>query len=248
VSLTDAFTTFLGKRRDQDRLVDELERAGHRLEASLLADFRGGIHQTEPWRGRPAWVGARVPAQAQPGDIWLDVAELMPMLQIESLGWFATRPVERWQIGAFLSLAKTRGGRKVGDLHPLDRSRLLRGAESEPVDRVLLEEAVLYAEWFGKLIADRSDWQVVAETMATDDLWGPLREWSDELYEGVYSVVAPGTVDDEEFEDDQVFRLWEAPAGVGFRTIVRHDLGLFTETGEAEATGVRLRNQAPRDR
>jgi len=46
-----------------------------------------------------------------PGDVWLDVAELMPMLRVpEPLGWIALRPVERWQFAGFLTVATLRWG------------------------------------------------------------------------------------------------------------------------------------------
>ena len=167
----------------------------------------------------------------------------------EPLGWLALRPVERWQLAGFLEVAWTRGGRKVGDIHPLDGKRLLAGVETEPVTHVLREEASLYAQWFGKLVAGRIDWQLAAESIDPAGLWGSVgREWGDEEWEGVYSVTELDTLElEDDLPEDLLFRAWEAPADVGFRTIVNHQFGLVTETAPAEAIGVALRDQAPRD-
>jgi hypothetical protein len=90
------------------------------------------------------------------------------------LGWLALRPVERWQFAGFLEVAWTRGGRKAGDFHPMDGKRLLAGPETEPVTRVLRDEASLYTQWFGKLVPSRIDWQLAAESLDPAQLWGAV--------------------------------------------------------------------------
>ena len=98
----------------------------------------------------------------------------MPMLRVpEPLGWLALRPVERWQFAGFLAVATLRGaGHKVGDVRTMKPERLTDGPETGPVTRVLRDEASLYAQWFGKLVADRTDWQLVAESHRSRDALG----------------------------------------------------------------------------
>ena len=236
MTLTDTFTAFLRKRAGRDEMAAALERSGHQLEASLLAGSTSTL-----------------PAKAQPGDVWLDVAELMPMVRVPD-GWLALRPVERWQFGAFADRAKWSGSRRrVGDLTPMDGTRLLAGDEREPVTRVLRDEAALYAQWFGKSIPHRIDWQLAAEALGPEDaeqLWGPVREWADEEYDGAYRLVDAELIDfdpDDEYPPVLVVGATEAPPDVGFRTFVDARSGLRTATAETETLGLRVRKLAPRD-
>ena len=251
LTLTAAYATFLKQREGQGDLVAALQRAGHGLEAELLMDWTGsGVLASETSDGRRAWVGPQLPTQAHPGDVWLDVAELMPMLCVpEPLGWLALRPVERWQFAGFLAAAKLRGaGHKVGGLRTMKAERLTAGPETDPVTHVLRDEASLYAQWFGKFLADRTDWQLVAESIDPATLWGgAAAEWGGEEWEGAYSVTTLETLAlEDDLPDELIFRSYEAPDDVGFRTFVRHDIGLFTETAPAEAIGARVKDQALR--
>ena len=213
VPLTDAFTVFLRERTGRDALVVAL---GDRLEASLLAEWTGGVHRAGP----TTWVGPGLPADARLGDVWLDTAELMPMLR-NAAGWLALRPVERWQYGAFLRVAKLRGKPKpVSWFTPLDRTRLLAGPETGAVSRLLHEEARLYADWFGKEIAGRA-------SRRGEPLWGAVREWAEEAEPGIFGVIDAATVDLDPLapeppgrwdESRLRFEAWWAPFGVGFRT------------------------------
>jgi hypothetical protein len=256
VTLSNAFILYLRNRKGQGDLVAALQRAGRGLEAGLLMDWTGGIHPTETDDGRRAWVGQVLPPDAKPGDLWLDVVEVMPMLYVpragnaSPLGWLALRPVERWQFAGFLEVAWTRGGRKAGDFHPLDRSRLLAGPETEPVTRVLRDEASLYAQWFGKLVPSRIDWQLAAEVLDPAPLWGAVpREWGGEEWEDVYSVTELDTLElEDDLPEELIHRAWEAPDDVGFRTMVGQQYGLITETAPEAAIRMSLRDQAPRDR
>ena len=214
-------------------------------------DWTGsGVVASETSDGRRAWVGPQLPTQAQPGDVWLDVAELMPMLRVpEPLGWIALRPVERWQFAGFLTVATLRGaGHKVGGLRTMKAERLTDGPETHPVTHVLRDEASLYAQWFGKLLADRTDWQLVAESVDPATLWGgAAAEWGSEEWEGAYSVTTLETLAlEDDLPDELIFRSSEAPDDVSFRTFVRSDVGLFTETARAEAIGARVKDQADR--
>jgi hypothetical protein len=241
VALTDTFTAFLRKRAGRDEMAAALERSGHSLEASLLAGSAEG------------WVGSALPAAAEPGDLWLDVTELMPMVLTPD-GWLALRPVERWQVGAFLDRAKFAGGpRRIGELTPLDGARLLAGDEREPVTRVLRDEAALYALWFGKSIAHRIDWQLAAEALGpseTAKLWGPVREWADAEYDDAYRVLDAELIDfdpDDEYPPVLVLGATDAPADVGFRTFVDARTGLLTSATETDSFGLGVRTLAPRE-
>lgn len=248
MTLTDAYTAFLKHRQGQDELVAALQRAGHGLEAELLMEWTDGVRQTGTGDGRRAWVGPTLPPEPQPGDLWLDTVEVMPMVNAPELGWLALRPVTRWQFGGFLATAKIKGGGKLGDFRAFDRRRLLDGPEAGPVTRVLQEEVSLYAQWFGKLVPDRTDWQVAAESLDPAALWGGVpREWGGEEWDGVYSVTDLDTLQlEDEPPEELIFRAWEAPADVGFRTLVDLRHGLYTETAPAEAIGAALKDQARR--
>ncbi|MDA0169711.1 hypothetical protein OJ998_11505 [Solirubrobacter taibaiensis] len=251
MTITEAYATFLRHRDGQSDLVAALQRAGHGLEAELLMDWTGsGVRPTETSDGRRAWVGPVLPATSRPGDLWLDVVELMPMLRVpDPLGWIALRPVERWQFAGFLTTAKLRGaGHKVGGMRTMKAERLTDGPETSPVTRVLRDEASLYAQWFGKFLADRTDWQLVAESIDPATLWGGVpAEWGGEEWEGAYSVTTLETLAlEDDLPDELIFRAHEAPDDVGFRTFVRDDIGLFTETEPAEAIGARVKDQAIR--
>jgi hypothetical protein len=241
LTLTEAYTTFLRTREGKDDFVAALQRAGHSLEAELLMDWTSETVATETGDGRRAWVGPTLPKQPEPGDLWLDVVEAMPMVHTPAPGWLALRPVARWQFAGFLENARTKGP-------ALDRQRLLNGPETDPITRVLREEASLYAQWFGKLVAERIDWQLASDFIDPAALWGPVpREWSGEEWDDVYGVTDLDTLDlEDDLPDDLIFRAWEAPDDVTFRTIVPHRHGLITETAPAEAIGVALSDQAKR--
>ena len=270
--LSDAFRRFLADRHDaaaRSALADALEAAGHRFEAWLLARWDGGLTETEidleafVWSGRRAWIGTVLPDAAQGGDIWLDVCELTPALLVPRrppddpseyapgvlerltpfVAWLSLRPVARWQLAAFLSLARV-GPRNVQitpPVRPLDPERLLAGAETEPATRLLPGEAGMYASWFGKGLAAREDWEHARAVLGAEELaalWGPLRrEWNGSVVEGVYSVVTPDTVDadirdlydeDPDLEDPEriFYGELEAPDDVGMRTHVNTQVGL----------------------
>ena len=216
--LTDTFTAYLRGRAGRDDMADALAGSGHRLEAELLV--RGNSDRR--------WVGLALPTAAEPGDVWLDTVELMPMVLYardsgEPFGWLALRPVERWQFGAFLNVAPWSGStRRIGDVKPMDARRLLAGDEHAPITHVLRDEASVYAMWFGKSIPHRVDWQLAAEALGPgelDRMWGPVREWADAEYDGAYRVVDAELIDFDPDDDDPtslVLHWTEAPADVGF--------------------------------
>jgi hypothetical protein len=249
------FTRFLRDRAAKDELVAAL---GDRVEAHLLARWDGGRLETE-WEGRRAWVGTTVPPLARGGDLWLDVTEMMPMLVVrraevdENVFWMAMRPVERWQLAGFLNVAKPAVRLRYGGRWVFDRDRLLGGDERAPVTNIMREEAWVYAGWFGKGLFDRVGWQLAAEVEPPEQiaaLWGPVREWDGEVYEGAYSDVAPATVDDVPIEDDDypwIYGEGAASEQLGFRTEVHLQLGLYTRPFEHPELKGKPRSLAPRD-
>jgi hypothetical protein len=98
-------------------------------------------------------------------------------------------------------------------------------------------------------VAGRIDWQLAAESLDPAPLWGSVaREWGGPEWDHVHSVTDLDTLAlEDDLPEDLLFRAWEAPDDVGFRTIVGHRLGLITETAPAESIGVALKDQASRD-
>jgi hypothetical protein len=244
VPLADTFIAYLRGRAGRDDMADALAASGHALEASLLSGER------------TAWVGPMLPSAAVPGDVWLDTVELMPMVHFarvdgEPVGWIAMRPVERWQFAAFRELGWTWSFKRLGGLKPMDADRLLAGDENGAVTRILRDEAALYAMWFGKSIPARVQWQLAAEVMDTDPLWGPVREWADMPDDGAAFVADAELIDfdpDDDYPPEVLIDGAEAPADVGFRTYVRSDSGLYTETWPSATYGLRIGRPARRDR
>ena len=121
-----AYTTFLKRREGQGDLIAALQRAGHGLEAELLMDWTGsGVRATETSDGRRAWVGPVLPAAPHPGDLWLDVAELMPMLYVMRRLPGAAR-VDRAAAGRAVAVRGLPGGGHAA------RRRAARSAASAP--------------------------------------------------------------------------------------------------------------------
>jgi hypothetical protein len=156
------------------------------------------------------------------------------------VGWLSLRPVAGWQFAGLLDVAPLAA--RVVQLEPpvptLDRARLVPAAEDQPVRGALADEAMLYATWFGKGLANYETWQAATATLTPEELaalWGPLaREWADSVGEGVRSVISRETADDprDRYEDDpdedSFYGDFAAPEDVGFRTAVSSQLGLGT--------------------
>ncbi len=133
----------------------------------------------------------------------------------------------------------------------MDPKRLLAGDENAPVTNILRDEASLYAQWLGKAIPHRVDWQIAAESLDTSRLWGPVREWADSEYDGAYRVVDAELIDFDPDDEDPpalVLHWTDAPPDVGFRTFVRASSGLYTTSFETPALGLKIRKLAPRGR
>jgi formylglycine-generating enzyme required for sulfatase activity len=181
VSLSEAFARYLRDRR----VTDELPHA------AALA--------TTP---------AVPPGDPRPGDEWLDPVELTPLVWTGHY-WLAKRPVERWQFAAFLEVASFAPREvQVPPKRPvLDRARLLAGPEGEPITRLMAGEAILYAAWFGKVLATQHAWRD-----ADPALWGPVHEYGTSVDEGEASSHGP------DGDDEETYGEFAVPEGVGFRT------------------------------
>jgi hypothetical protein len=244
-------------------MAEALAAHGLDLEAQLLAAYDGGRPHETVVDGRRAWVGRKLPKDPQAGDLFLDALELSPMILLprefeytnpadlevarRQLGpfvaWLGLRPVERWQYGGFLDVAKFKP-RKVQLKPPkptLDRERILGGPEREPVTRLMPMEANLYPNWFGTGKATQPYWLAAQRALSEDEfdaLWGPVREYGEEVDEGVTSVVDSLHLDvnrlwddydeDEELPDEETwfFGDYATPADVGFRTAISTQLDL----------------------
>jgi hypothetical protein len=288
--LTRLFTDYLASGRaprPAARLAGALQAGGYRLEAAALSGKAGTTVSVagSAWNGRRLWTGTQLPSDAQAGDVWLDTCQLTPMMLVPReelaygediplqrleritpfIGWIDERPVQRWQFGAFLTLAHLTPREVQLDppLQLLDRRRLLQGAEEASVTDLTPDEARLCANWFGKAICHLTAWQAArAYLPATvmQGLWGePSREWAGTFDEGLHNVVSPRTIDadpsdeadaDElpRVEDRTLFGDWAHPEGVTFRTYALTQLGLLTEPGEDGAwyLPMRLASRAPR--
>ena len=106
------------------------------------------------------------------------------------------------------------------------------------------------AMWFGKSIPSRADWQLAAEVLDTDPMWGPLREWADAPYDGAFLVVDAELIDfDSDSDEDPpevVLDGSHAPPDVSFRTFVRAQSGLYIETWPSETYGLTIGKPAKR--
>ena len=115
--------------RQAARLASALQGSGYWLEAAALAGTAGTTVDVpgSAWNGRRLWTGSQLPSAAQAGDVWLDTCQLTPMVLVPReqdecgddetpsdvlgrvtayIGWIDTRPVQRWQFAAFLTLAR----------------------------------------------------------------------------------------------------------------------------------------------
>jgi hypothetical protein len=266
--LSDAYAAWLRDGTAPATLAGALRAHGYALEAALLDRWAAGEPETVVdvddlvWSGRRATIAPTLPEHASAGDLWLDLRELVPMLLLGRdlpddlpehlkgqlppfVGWIALRPVARWQFAGMLEVAPIAA--RVVQIEPplatLDRARLLRGPEDQPVRGALADEALLYASWFGKSLADSELWQAANAQLTREELaalWGPLgREWGDSVDEGVRAVISRETADEEPSEryeedpdDGSFFGDWGVPEDAGFRTAVNAQLGLRPPVGD----------------
>jgi hypothetical protein len=144
-------------------LCDSLTAAGFATEAGALAAFCAGATTWESFRLDPA-----PPADAQPGHLWFDIADLTPMVLIQHptmpsparLRWLATRPVMSWQYEAFRRVVRT--GQRMTEF-PAAKDYLSHPCATDgstgAAGDIFHDEAIAYGLWFGKSLCDQSGWK-----------------------------------------------------------------------------------------
>lgn len=276
MSLTEAYIYYLadrGGRARIDAMIAALAQAGRHLEARLLGEHAGTgrdellvQYPSTPLLGRRAWISSQFPARAAAGDVWLDTCELSLMLLVPReplpepegpplphnypplLSWLATRAVARWQYRGFLEHASIAPrDAPVPPLTPFDRERTAGEPDTAPATGITRSEAMAYARFFGKTLADLGDWQAARAQLAEPvlhALWatGPMREWvayacTSDADRAV--LATPATLDmdpDEALEAEDegrpsdvpvLFGPWDHFDDVGFRSAVRVQSGLL---------------------
>jgi hypothetical protein len=254
-------------------MVAALAEAGWHLEASLLGEHattgRDELlvrYPSTPLLGRRAWISSQLPSRAAAGDVWLDTCELSVMLLVPReplpdpegpppahnypplLSWLATRAVARWQYRGFLNHASIEPrDAPAPPLTPFDRGRIAGEPDTAPATGITRSEAMAYARFFGKSLADLGDWQAARAHLAEPvlhALWasGTMREWvayscTSDADRAV--LATPRTLDldpDEALEAEDeghrsdvpiLFGPWDHLDDVGFRSAVRVQSGLL---------------------
>lgn len=218
------------------------------LEARLLSHYSahgiGKLTMAEgAWEGREAWIGPRLPASPEAGQLWFDTTELTAMVLIPReppgddwhpdaiqrwtpfLGWLSLRPVAVWQYRAYLELAEIEPT-EIESIHfkTFDPARILVEAdETLPVTRLICAEARSFAGWMGKQLPAQDTWQAARRLLpgAIDVLWSGLKkEWTGypEQEDDEAIAISPRTIDCDSREERD---LDEAPPPER-RMIYRH--------------------------
>jgi hypothetical protein len=271
MNIEAAFTSYLRNRAPDDlrQFSAALQNHGYGLEGSALSRFVDlGSHEAfislpNDAAPRPCWTGPKPPESLHAGQIWMDTLEAMPMILLpaeppdpneryspEALArfrpfraWMALRPVANWQFGAFLVVALfcRRAATLDPPFRPFERERIIRSPETNPVTGLIADEAILYANWFGKTISSEFEWQAAQRFLGPDGaerLWQvPRREWTGRYNQGVNTAASPENLNldwVEEYDRDDpppsqriFYGEWEAPRDITFRTAVSTDYGLL---------------------
>lgn len=228
-SIESLYRRYLGATLTLDSgrdICQALHQVGLERESQAL-DFylRHGIGavssiQGRDWDGRRCFIGAHLPLQAAPGDIWFDVVELVPMIlihppratSIQRYRWISMHPAYVWQFRTFLHLADWHIIQKyfmnVSDLMLLDRFQSMNSMDF--ITNIYHEEAVAYAHWFGKYLCGQFGLQWARDFLKLEAfmeiLPASLRLWDEAEYsrsEFVRVAVGRHTLDkdpDDEFE------------------------------------------------
>jgi len=186
---------------------------GRLLEAHVE---RGPGRHTIDDRGTPVVVhtGAAPPMKAEIGAVWFDTCELVRMVLLgnyvdpetlgqlapsaratlqPSLGWMALRPVAGWQFEGFLDVTQVVASPN-SRFQPLDRSRIVRVPEIDPVHHVNCTEADLYGAWFGKTTRKSDRFRCAIVHQALGDLSRDRSEIERELTAAALAITT-GTPD-----------------------------------------------------
>jgi len=209
-------------------LADALELAGLQDESKALRSyFESGTEvtyqsETAPWSGRRCFTGPSLPTAAQPGDVWLDVVQLTPMILVPALRtaaaekrrWVSMHPVYVWQFKAFLNLVRWRVVKKyfmaAPDLMLPSRFESLNNLSF--ATNLFHEEAVAYAHWFGNYLCRQFDLEAARNFLVPEqfsEILPPNMALWDEMEYGksefLRRAVRQSTIDadpDEEFETE----------------------------------------------
>lgn len=280
--LTQAYVQYLKERNDAAaiaQMATALSDSAHSTEADLLRQLhtKGAgwtVMQGGPFAGGRVYLGEGLPVDARAGELWFDPCELGVMLLVPRpidpdedqltetmrkrltpyLGWLALRPVARWQMAAFLRLAKLQPQRQqlTAPYAYLDGTRLTPAPETALLTSISPTEALLYCNWLGKHCASQ---YLLAEAYAMlgaaefQRLWGnSRREWVGFAgWEPTLAIaVSPATLHQDprdEADADAVpeeslrmlYDEWATPPDVSFRTEVPSSLGLIREQGSGSS-------------
>jgi hypothetical protein len=192
INLSEAFKKHL-LRGDVKNLLVGLNQAGlHREAKSVDIFFRNPAIKevqlpAEIWNGEGNCVASSIPpTNANEGDIWFDIIELTPHILINNAhdysiatkGWYALRPVLKWQFEAFGDIVDIQTYYKHAKL--FDKKRLSEISPYGFISNIFQVEGKAYASWFGKKIASgelenvlRSRFSGLLDSMMPDNfaLW-----------------------------------------------------------------------------
>jgi hypothetical protein len=212
MKLSDVFANYLKNFEDltaANNLVLHLKDANLLLEAYLLSRYITG--SKDSWinlvnfdsilADRRFFLSHRLPKDAQAGDIWFDVIEIMPMLLVarepeevteyspELLhrmtpfhSWISINRTKNWQFEAFLKLAETkpRKNQVKPPREALELSRISISDELSDQSKILKDEAGLYALWFNKSLPSIDGWRNLKnlDSLAFNLFWSNnSKEW-----------------------------------------------------------------------
>lgn len=157
-----------------------LQKEGQALEDYFESNAEKGKGiQGRDWNGRRCFIGAHLPPNLRPGDVWFDITEISPMILIPPSDKSSTspgqlislHPVYVWQFRTFLRLVDYHLVNKyfmnVPDLLQLDR--FISMDNTAIVTDVYHEEAVAYAHWFGKYLCGQFDLQTAKTFLSAED-------------------------------------------------------------------------------
>jgi hypothetical protein len=232
MTLSDSYVSYLcAPDGAHASLISDALRASFPFEARLLDRFAEGGEATlmvedGPWRGRPIWLGPKVPPVQESGQLWFDTIELTVMVLLTRappaadwhpeavarwtpfVGWLATRPVAVWQYRAFLALVQfVSDATAEASFRVHDPVRILAaGTDTAPVTCLTAAEAKDFAMWMGKQLPSQDMWQAARRLMpnAIDTLWGqPRKEWIGypEPEDDEATAMSPNTIESDAWEE-----------------------------------------------